>query len=166
MNNASYLRPTDTSQIFNILKCFLCIGVVIIHSKVSPSIICDYPLYESFQYVFARLIVGRLCVPFFFVMSGFFFFTRLEERVKGQFFVYKLKTRIKSIVIPYLIANTITYLYLYLLRILGNDYLEGYNSLWTCFWGHPDHGLPVDMPLWYLRDLFVITLISPLLFFL
>lgn len=166
MKSSLILSKQDTSQILNILKCILCIGVVIIHSKVSSNSICDYPRFEVFQYVFARLIVGRLCVPFFFVISGYFFFTRLEDKLTFSYFERKIKTRLRSILLPYLIANTLILLYVLLLReMLGLECTEGYNTLVACFWGHPVHGFPIDMPLWYLKDLLMLSIISPVLYF-
>lgn len=109
--------------------------------------------------------VCRVAVPFFFLMSGFLFFRDVPDSFSFAFFVRKIKTRVWSNAVPYFVIT-----------------LSGLMVCWAVFCFHPGvvSGVTrsfrgalnyifvsprLSYQLWFLRDLFVLQLFSPLLFF-
>lgn len=112
--------------------------------------------------------LGRLPVPCFFLFSGYFFFLKVTSWSPNGYKV-QIKKRIKTLVIPYMIWNLILIIailaknFVFQKTGLGTD--EGYESLqrssvYELFWGGP-----INFPLWFLRDLIVMALLSPLFYY-
>lgn len=120
-------------------------------------------------------IFGQLAVPTFFFISGFLFIGNKNFDVK--IYKNKLLKRSRSILIPYCLWNTIT-LSVFLLQkmggvIKGNDIVGTYDFLQCSnvikyYTGDLSHlpGVPIDIPLWFIRDLYIMFLISPITIFL
>lgn len=113
--------------------------------------------------IFSQQVFPRVAVPSFFVISGYLFFTNIRYW-SWDIYLNKVSKRIKTLLIPYLLWNVIALSYpvsLYLIRDVPlPDSIVGWLSY---FWDAGD-GLsqPLDYPLWYVRDLMVVTLLSPL----
>lgn len=96
------------SRKINVLSFMLFIGVMMIHTynlgvygiEASDGIIA------VFETVTNKFLNG-ICVPYFFVISGFLFFRNFNMSL----LLTKYKNRCCSIVIPYLVWNTIHYLF-------------------------------------------------------
>lgn len=112
--------------------------------------------------------LGHLGVHCFFVFSGYFFFLKITSWGLNGYNI-RIKKRIKTLVIPYIIWNLIMILAILAKNLvferigLGTD--DGYESLqrfsvYELFWG-----VPINFPLWFLRDLIVMTLLSPLFYY-
>lgn len=115
--------------------------------------------------------LGETGVPGFFFISGYVFF--LSKKTYTQ----KLSTRIHTLFIPYLLWNTVLltiYLAAYAIGFPQNingkslaDY--GLIDYVRLYWdrGSYDNGnfVPLLCPLWYIRNLLIISLLSPLLLF-
>ncbi len=127
-------------------------------------------IYFNTVYPFA-LWLGETGVPGFFCISGYLFF--LSRKSYGQ----KLKTRIHTLLIPYLLWNfslLIMYVVFYAIghpqNINGRNMAE-YNvfDYIRLFWdrGTYENGnfSPLLCPFWYIRNLFIMSLISPLLYY-
>lgn len=119
-------------------------------------------------YEFLKLLVSqtqvKVAVPVFFIMSGYLFFANVEE---WSLKVYKAKLlrRIKTLLIPYLIWN-----------LLMAIKLKTFS--WSVFWSFwCPAGIqtdwfgqeqlmtaPANMPLWFLRDLIVVSLLTPIIY--
>lgn len=112
---------------------------------------------------------------FFFILSGYFFYHKIECFDAG-YYLRKIKSRIKTLFVPYLIWNCVPILFI----ILGNLYsmifrnksandLIGFMSelwsdgLWHVWWDKIN-GMPFDSPLWYVRDLMVLCILSPVIY--
>ena len=165
-------RPYDIEQI-NVmawLRFPLIMGVVLAHCNLYAVIgnwegsNPDWPgwLIYIFNYLYWLLLPAR--VPTLFIISGYFFFRSQKER-DTHFFVNKYKRRIHSLLMPYLVWNAIAILIMYLRYdiIAGNNYpLSDYMS---GFWSSTinDNGLPANNPLWFMRDLMVVTLMAPVI---
>lgn len=137
-------------------------------------------IYDNVRIFFSH-IISRVSVSAFFVMSGFLLFYRVDEFSKNVY-IKKMKSRFKTILVPYLMWNAI-----YILQVVGfklakmsimhqeTDIL-GYfsehgwlNMFWSCNvwpfrtswfgWEMPSSG-PILVPMWYLRDLMVCLLLS------
>ena len=124
--------------------------------------------YFNTVYPFA-LWLGETGVPGFFCISGYLFF--LSRKNYGQ----KLKTRFHTLLIPYLLWNVlllIMYIVLFAIgypqNINGRSMAE-YNvtDYIRLFWdrGTYENGnfSPLLCPFWYIRNLFIISMISPIL---
>lgn len=104
-----------------------------------------------------------LCVPIFFTISGFLFFRNFHESTENEFFKTKIKKRINTLLMPYLIANTITLLMVLSLKVVGisQSLLESID-LFSIIMSLTIE--PIDGPLWFIRDLILTVLLSPLLY--
>ena len=148
---------------------FLC-ACMIVFFHASPA-----PDKGSFNWWFFHLF-GRegiccIAVPFFFACSGYFLAGHFGEQ---GWWLREVKKRIKSLVIPYFIWMVIYLIFAILVVYAKNrffnlqiryEFLGG--GLWeqiTTFVGlHPFRDIGV---LWYVRSLFLMVLVSPILFFL
>ena len=117
------------------------------------------------------LWLGETGVPGFFYISGFLFF--LSKKSYGQ----KLTTRIHTLFIPYLLWNSLL-LALYLIAYAaGYPQNINYKSITEyqltdyirLFWdrGSWDNGnfVPLLCPFWYIRNLLIMSIVSPLLYY-
>ncbi|CDA84312.1 acyltransferase family protein [Bacteroides congonensis] len=112
--------------------------------------------------------LSRIRNPLFFLFSGFFFFRKMEEWSSG-FYYGQLKKRIMSLMVPYLLWNVIMILAMYIKNYAliylfsmepGEDLLKFRNTAWhVLFWQ-----TPVNYPLWFLRDLICMSVLSPLFY--
>ena len=123
----------------------------------------DWNTYEFLKLLVSQTLV-KVAVPVFFIMSGYLFFSNVKE---WNLTVYKSKIlrRVKTLLIPYLIWN--------LLMVLK---LKTFS--WSFFWNYiPEAGkqidwfgsehylvAPANMPLWFLRDLIVVSLLTPIIY--
>ncbi len=117
-------------------------------------------------------------VPLFFFISGYLFCVNVDFKKIGinqyTWFVYidKIKKRIKTLVIPYISWNLIVFVALLIVQYLSGDKIQpleksisniGYSDIFRSLWSITDKGNPVDSPLWFIRDLFIICLFSPII---
>ena len=117
------------------------------------------------------LWLGETGVPGFFFISGYLFYLSKKSYSK------KLKTRIHTLLIPYLLWNAIL-LSLYLVAYAaGYPQTINYKSITEyglidyirLFWdrGSYDNGnfVPLLCPFWYIRNLLIMSILSPLLYY-
>lgn len=130
----------------------------------------------------------NLALPFFFMVSGFLFFQHLDQW-SWEMYSNKLKHRIYTLLLPYLCWNILRILSSLFLCFLGaasmhsawHAFMAWYDGkggflhmMWDCFEMNVDRVdwfgfanssyLPVHMPMWFIRDLMVLSCISPLFF--
>lgn len=103
--------------------------------------------YEILKILVSQTLV-KVAVPAFFIMSGYLFFANVEEFTK-EIYWQKIRRRIKTLLIPYIIWNL-------MMAIKLNSLGTILSGLWT----------PINMPLWFLRDLMIVTLATPILYIL
>lgn len=162
----------SSSDTINLLKCVLCIGVVFIHAQFSPGEStlllgqswggADYKLVTQFMYVFSELFLNHICVPLFFSISGYLFFLKQPEENRTKWFVNKWSSRIKSLLIPYVIANLVIVIGELIICVKQGDDINATYIL-SGFWAR-EHGFPANLPTWFLRDLMLAVLLSPVFF--
>jgi len=118
------------------------------------------------QYVFGYGF-SRIAVYLFFSISGYLFFQSFTLKM----YAAKVRSRIRSLLVPYLVWSTIGLIVVIILQTLFTD--SGYFSvLYTGeITGKPflsylqmvlQHG--VSFQLWFLRDLMLYTLLAPLFY--
>lgn len=151
------------------LSFFLIILVVFIHAYVfnkSPleQLKETYKISWAVQLFFSYGI-GRTAVPLFFLISSYLLFIGFP----GNYFV-KVKKRVKTLLIPYLITSAgiaVLYYCLQLLPQLRSFFGSG------VIVNLPFHKLldivflnPIPYQLWFLKDLMILVLLSPFFYYL
>ncbi len=178
------------SKVFDWLRFPLIVGVVFIHCFGEPFDFSSLDLsqpsgldFYNFFRVSISKVLTHVCVPVFFFISGSLFFIGLEKWSKIVY-LKKIKKRIKSLFVPFLLWNLIGILSplagafrdagFYGIHCFFED--KGY---WHLFWdcekwnldginwigGGTPSSSPYLIPLWFLRDLIVVSLCSPILYF-
>lgn len=158
--------------------------VVFIHSnllEVTVNGVCfveegSYPIFEFILHLVSGS-VARICVPLFFFISGFLFFSRadlsdIKHIPAPSFFLGKFRRRISTLLIPYLLWNTACFLLTAALQMFGGNSFLGGDKLvrdytfadWVAIFWQYKNGMPIDHPLWFMRDLMILTLLTPLIF--
>lgn len=141
--------------------------VVFIHTcKCFTSDECSYLAYHLIRTIFSNLM--DVAVPVFFVISGFLFYKRLENW-NWEGYLCKLRRRIHSLLIPYLLWNTL-YILFALLGTIFAVLIKGVSFSVLTDWYHSEGfyalywGGPYLFPFWYIRDLMVLVVISPVIY--
>lgn len=163
------MNPNDFERM-DYLRFPLVLFVLFLHAY--PHI--DTSLLSSFELYFIRDFMtnglSRLSVPIFFCMSGFLFFK--GETYDLISYKIKLKSRFKSIFIPFLLWNLIVFSVFYI--VYSIPYLNSFSSGSNNYIGltfvdmlNKIFGLgetPASYQLWFLRDLIFFVVISPLVY--
>lgn len=166
---------TTIIEAFELLRFPLIACVVLIHCNLSEvtlqgvDITSTYPSwYHSFMYFFSEALT-RLAVPVFFIISGYLFFYNITD-FNGKVYIGKLKRRTRSLLIPYLIWNVIAILVTLIKANMPSMFpslaKENHDLLWfiCSFWSLDEGRCPILYPLWYVRDLMVVILFSPIIY--
>lgn len=145
--------------------------VVCLHCYTSTSsIVRGHDIYFRIIYPFS-LWIGETGVPAFFFISGLLFYYSKKT------YVQKLKSRINTLLIPYLFFNGLLlggYLCLMCLGksvIIAEKNLADYTMIdyIRAFWDRGvwdnGNGSPLLCPLWYIRNLMVLAILSPILYY-
>lgn len=171
------------SRTITFLRFPLIVGVVLIHSRMEDIVMggvtvfncADFPLYTVVSNLLSN-VFARIAVPLFFFISGFLFFYRTSFGLHAYF--QKLRKRVQSILFPYLFWNLLVIGLFFLAQMVTPSLMSGTNKPITdysfldwlkAFWAKdssdPDKvGMPADYPLWFMRDLMVVMVASPLVF--
>lgn len=159
------------SDIISALRFPLIVGVVFIHTlELSAG------QYQIYDLLFSFLTDGLcgVCVPLFFFFSGYLFFQNIDHFDMAIYWK-KMKKRARSLLIPFIFWN------LFVVSIIGlgqlvtpslfsgayksisdftfNDWL----SIFYCAFGSNQ---PIAFQLWFLRDLIVMVVMTPLFYYL
>ena len=121
-------------------------------------------------------LVSRLCViavPLFYAISGYLFFLKMPKGINS--IGGKLRKRVRTLLVPYLIANVLTFLFYVMLNFLiqvvpSIGAAVNFRILDVVAQGvWPTLRLlfidpPVAFQLWFVRDLMLVMLFSPILY--
>lgn len=157
------------SDILTAIRFPLIVLVVFIHTV--PNVFLPIPIEFSsagFYVWFTELVshnIGRIAVPMFFLISGYFFFYKTSVNdwsiaVYGNL-LYK---RIRTLLLPYILWNTIYWGLVYLKNVCSLSLYPYEQTMLSSSWYSLFIDGPVVYPLWYLRDLIAMCLISPIIF--
>lgn len=153
------MSPYLSEKIRN-LSFFSILLVVLLHSQMI-FISTGYALWIQY---FVTEELTRIAVPIFFAISGYLFFQNFSSPIK-DFFGNKVKKRVRTVLIPYLFWSIWGFILFSLIQ-----------------WGDPEYRMLVvenklngvlytilvnpvgTYQLWFLRDLFVIVLLSPIIY--
>ena len=165
------------SEVISTMRFPLIAMIVMFHLYPPEQIIATpYASYNIVATFFSAHGIARLAVPAFFLISGYFFFYHLKEWNKTVY-AEKIRKRVSTLLIPYLLWNGIPILGIILVRLLiGMNSGDSLNSIkefgdsigwFRAFWdGGTAGGHPFDVPLWYVRDLMVCCVSSPIIYIL
>lgn len=150
------------------LRFPLIVGVVLIHASVGMPDSVRGEDIPSLVFSILRVVI-MITVPVFFIISGFLFFKGVESFGKDKY-VGKLKTRVRTLLVPYVLWTLICLLYLSMKRLPAILHTGSTDSIsdmltWQIFWMYKDC-LPLHFPLWYVRDLIIMCLVSPIIWLL
>ena len=145
--------------------------IIMLHCYSVQRMEGEHELYFKAVYPFA-LWLGETGVPGFFFISGFLFFLSKKS------YTEKLRSRFHTLFIPYILWNLlllILYVFAYAIghpqdingkNIVGYSFIDYLRLFWDR--GSYDNGnfVPILCPLWYIRNLIIMSILSPLLYYL
>lgn len=169
------------SQVIKWLRFPLALFVIYIHYYNSREIIYENELgyiINIYTRIFLCHVISNAAVPTFFIISGYYFFFNTEfNAIKYK---QKIRKRMKTLFIPYLLWNIIALIY----KIIDNNKInisdiiefcsnKGWiNIFWSCEeWAGRISWLgvqkmntgPLLIPMWFIRDLICIVLFTPII---
>lgn len=181
------------SETIELLRFPLAIAVIFIH--LGPNVVnlidANFSLF-SHEGLFNLLgialshVIAHIAVPCFFLISGMLFFINVKDWSWTQY-KCKLKSRAKTLLIPYIAWNITPWLLILMIYYLKGsfvynsldefyEYINNYNFniLYNCF--HWDGNInwlgdnlimtaPYNLPLWFLRELIVMVILTPIIYF-
>ena len=160
------------SDKLRILSLISIIFVLYIHSNFHADEIEGMVMNDRFQ-EFISEMMGRCAVPLFYVISGYLFFLKVPE---GMTSIYgKMKKRIRTLVVPYIIGCLFFVGFGVLMAVLPgvSKYMNSsvmplfskpLEEILCCIFYDAGNGSPCAFQLWFLRDLILIVATSPLWF--
>lgn len=182
------------SVTIDFLRFPLAIMVIFIH--MNPDVInliyADFSLISGHGIynvtgVLLSHVLTHIAVPTFYLISGFLFFINFQEW-SWEGYKKKLHSRIKTLLIPYLLWNAIPFL-LAIIDMLAavaikGEPIEGVETViaeknWHIFYDYHEWDTtlinwlgenlrmtgPYDLPLWFLRDLIVVIIMTPIIYY-
>lgn len=193
MNHFQRIGSMDSAAIewlrFPLVVCVVIIhsfGPPVDFTHIDWSALSCNDAYNVVRVFFSRVITHS-AVPCFYMISGYLFFFNVNH-FDCVVWKNKIKSRVRTLLVPYLLWNLI-----FIVVIIGKDLLRcamGIESVstisawyhenggilrmfWNCnVWGENVVGwlgnqqrdsAPIDLPLWFLRDLMVATFFTPII---
>lgn len=181
-NFSENLLNSDFSKRITCLRFILAVLVVFIHSKFDQSTIdfadgsmqISFPLYvEIIQMIFTS-VLGGVSVPLFFVISAYLFFAKPKSAKEN------IKSKFKSIVVPCIFWTVLT-IFLYFAAqsfSFSRNYFSKpeniirswhFSDFVQAFFARKvssaDYYHPLVYQFWYLRNLLIFMIFSPLIKF-
>jgi peptidoglycan/LPS O-acetylase OafA/YrhL len=162
------------SKTIDFLRFYLIIWIVFIHIGIRVQ---DYGVGVKVVYDLFSQILSRVAVPLFFIISGYLFFLNKDEKetFSKKTYTRKMKSRVKTLLVPYLIWNFMAIVYLLVLQSMNVDssYFVYSKDVTTytikdfllCF-SYRAGDEPVLFQFWFLRDLILICILSPIVYLL
>lgn len=181
------MRNNLDSRVIEMLRLPLTALIVLLHVQI-PGLTSG----AGWAYLLKTILsdgICRIATPMFFIISGYLFFSNLEEW-NTDVWLGKIKRRVHTLFIPYLFWNLLGIAYICISPYVGAA-VENPGSFisvlqergWLrLFWdsnrvmeqwippevnilGYAMHsGKPANTPLWFIRDLFIMNLLAPIIF--
>jgi surface polysaccharide O-acyltransferase-like enzyme len=169
-NNSSVLSDTITYIRFPLIVCVVMLHTFILGESQFGIVhvpVGKFPIFDIFVHIM-KDDIGEMAVPLFFFISGFLFF----YKTNFNFSIYhlKLKRRFYSLFIPYFFWNIAYIAFIMIVQMVHPGWTDNrkavldlsFSDFIDAFWTL-NQGL---IPLWFIRDLMVINLFTPLIHFL
>ena len=114
-------------------------------------------------------ILARLAVPLFFIISGYYFFYNKNSQeciFNKEIYILKLKKRIRTLLIPYLFWNFVVLcIYFAGYLFVRHTWMSPIQVL-SAFCYYKGTNATIAFQFWFIRDLMIVCIISPILYFL
>ena len=144
--------------------------VLVTYAHSYGAVAADYSLLASDwnTYEFLKLLISqtlvKVAVPVFFIISGYLFFANVDV-LDSRVYFKKIRRRFWTLLVPYVVWN--------FLMAVKMGHID-----WNAFWiYYAKAGVQIDwfgnmqlmtapcnMPLWFLRDLIIVSLLSPIIY--
>jgi succinoglycan biosynthesis protein ExoH len=157
----------NVSSRINLMRIVLISGIVFVHIPFDTDSSPFHGAYGLFDWlrVFLRDSLFRVGVPCLSAISGYLLFRHGSASLD---YGKTVRRKAKTVLLPFLLWNSVFFLFVLILqnRGIGDGYIPDLTSasprtLATLLFAV--EGTPIDLPLYFLRDLFVCILLSPLL---
>lgn len=163
--------PQRLSETIKWLRFPLIFLIILLHCYSTVKLPGEHVLYFRAIYPFS-LWLGETGVPGFFFISGFLFFYSKKR------YLQKIQTRFHTLLIPYLLWNALL-LVLYISAFMAGNpqdingksiadytFIDYVRAFWDR--GSYDNGnfVPILCPFWYIRNLLIMSILSPLVYYL
>ncbi|MBB6130759.1 acyltransferase family protein [Mucilaginibacter lappiensis] len=168
MNNLSL--EYKQSQMINVLRFPLIVLVLFTHELPFKREPVHLKFTGTDVYVLLSELISHhsVAVPCFFLFSGYLFFFKINNW-NYKVYTTQLRKRVNTLIIPYIIWNLLLLLAIFLKNLFFQK--AGFqtdceyktlkeNSAYALLWG-----MPINFSLWYIRDLIVMTLLTPLFYY-
>ncbi len=162
----------------SMLRFPLIVGVVFIHTYGNEVVLSNSTMgvtSTSYLIDFIRNLfsegIARIAVPLFFLLSGYFFF--LNFYYSAENYSKKVKSRISTLLIPFLFWNAFTLLLLALAQYLPatqpffSEKSDPISTFGVFDYLNAIFGLnrsPISYQFWFIRDLIVMSLLAPAIY--
>ena len=157
----------NVSSRINLMRIVLISGIVFVHIPFdtdSSPFNGAYGLFDWFR-VFLRDSLFRVGVPCLSAISGYLLFRHGTAKLD---YAKTIRRKAKTVLLPFLLWNSAFFLFVLALQYfgIGDGFLPDISNasprtLSTLLFAI--EGTPINLPLYFLRDLFVCILLSPLL---
>lgn len=168
-------KVTDRIAQFDRMKLLLILGVVLIHVNIVSFYSPEDRQMGGWLTVIDSIstVICSVCVPCFFIISGFLFFRNVESFTLA---VYKgkLRRRFNTLFIPYMVWCVICFVLMYLrhryrgfpgLGIFIDDGGVNWLNFVRGFWAIPEYAdCPYAYAFWFIRNLMVFSILSPVVY--
>lgn len=168
-------HPDFQSRIITSLRFPLIVMIVLFHLYQPGAKVDDS---SALYYTLVKLLgadgIAKIAVLAFFLISGYLFFYNVKRLDRNTYYK-KLRSRYTTLLRPYLLWNAMPIILGVILGIIlaainglplftkAREFLDSigwFNAFWNVSDGHP-----YVVPLWYVRDLMICCLITPLIYF-
>jgi len=149
-------KTSCTLQIANLIAMIL---VIAIHYNSRNSI--DISERDGWNYICQEFLangIARIAVPFFAMLSGLFILNKING-LDG--YIKILKNKSMTLLVPYVMASTAIFIVVNILKVIFKP--ESYQpvTFLSVLSGILVH--PSSCQFWFLRDLIILTILSPIL---
>lgn len=160
------------SQAIDLLRFPMAVAVVVLH--YGTTLVNDATGTLRALCILFEEGVCRLAVPCFFFISGFLFFHGLQKWDWDRW-KEKLERRVRTLLIPYILWILIDFFVYWCYGLIQGETvtladqfwkLGGLRIFWSVSGGLPISvkGVPLNGPLWFIRDLMYFTVAAPLIY--
>ena len=169
--------PEEISKRITSLRFILIFFVVCIHANLTPNEAINYYHYDFIQPFYIEVIKEIVCnilgcasVPLFFLFASYIQFKKNDK------YLTLLKKKLKSLILPYVVWTIITIILYFLVQSIPQTakYFQSSTNIvknwkvldWlktlTYFYLEKDFKSPLVYQFWFIRDLFIFILLSPI----
>ena len=164
------------SKTISFLRFPMIVGIVFIHAQnqslyeAAGGDVSDVPVYLFVQNFFSQGVCS-MCVPLFFMISGYLFFVKTEW--SKETYLKKLRRRVSTLLVPYLVYIMLALIIFGVLQYImptliseGKTPIADYGvyEYAEAFWMYNGESIPFVGPLWFIRDLMVLCLLTPMIY--